>query len=313
MTAWSLWTVSMKAGMQKQSEKQLTKLSVVISDRASRGMTMADLKSSTWFTGPKFLREKDIVVPKTTPQLRVRDSEVKVTQVLQTIAIEEERFLNWVARFSKWHTALNVVACIQKLTNGQKTAEPINVEYRRKASLVLVRLAQKEAFKDEIHKLTDGKLSQNHQLFQLDPVLQDSVLRVGGWWKKDSLLHDVKPPVILPKDGVITRLILSHCHGKSQHQSRGQTPNELRANGYWEVRCSKIVANSIKQCVTYRRAGRPTETQKTANHLLTMKSSWPLPSSWKICGRRCLSKQKMAQGTIPCRAILEHTEERISN
>lgn len=80
--------------MQKQSEKQLTKLSVVISDRASRGMTMADLKSSTWFTGPKFLREKDIVVPKTTPQLRVRDSEVKVTQVLQTIAIEEERFLN---------------------------------------------------------------------------------------------------------------------------------------------------------------------------------------------------------------------------
>lgn len=53
-------------------------------------------------------------------------------------------------RFSKWHIALNVVARIQKLAKRAKTAEPINVENRRKASLVLVKLAQKDAFKEDM-------------------------------------------------------------------------------------------------------------------------------------------------------------------
>ena len=56
-------------------------------------------------------------------------------------------------RFSKWLTALNVFARIQKLAKGVKPTKPINVENRRKASLVLVKLAQKDAFKEEIESL----------------------------------------------------------------------------------------------------------------------------------------------------------------
>lgn len=229
-------------------------------DHASRGLKVADLTSSTWFSGPKFLWEREIVIPKSTPQLMVGNPEVKVTQVLQTKVVKEDNFLERLERFSKWHTALNVVARIQKLAKRVKTAEPLNVEDRRKASLILVKLAQKDAFKEEIHMLSDGKLPQNHRLFQLDPVLQDGVLRVGGQLKKSSLPHDLKHPVILPKDGVSTRLILGYCHEKSQHQGRGQTLNELRANGYWVVSGSKIVANYIKQCVTCRRTRRPNTT-----------------------------------------------------
>ena len=88
---------------------------------------------------------------------------------------------------------------------------------------------------------------------------------LGGRLKRASLSCDMKHPVILPRDGVITRLILDYCHEKTQHQCRGQTLNELRANGYWVVGGSKAVANHIKQCVTCRRARRPTETQKMAD------------------------------------------------
>ena len=56
-------------------------------------------------------------------------------------------------RFCKWHTALNVVTRIQKLAIGVKLTEPINVEDIRKASLVLVKLAQRDAFKEEIESL----------------------------------------------------------------------------------------------------------------------------------------------------------------
>ncbi|XP_035863972.1 uncharacterized protein LOC118496432 [Sander lucioperca] len=262
-------------------------------DHASRGLKVAELMNSSWLTGPKFLWEREIVTQRSTPQLMVGDPEVKVTQALQTKVVEEDNFLERLGRFSKWHTTLNVVARIQKLAKRAKTAEPISVEDRRKARLVLVKLAQKNAFKEEIQMLNHGKLPQNHQLFQLDPVMQDGVLRVGGRLKKACLPHDLKHPVILPRDGVITPLIIGYCHEKSQHQGRGQTLNELRAHGYWVVGGSKIVASYIKQCVTCRRARRPTETQKMAD--LPANRVDPSPP-FSFCGMDCFGPFLTKQG-----------------
>lgn len=59
-------------------------------------------------------------IPKSTAQLMVGDPEVKVTQVLQMKVVEEETFLERFERFSKWKTALNVVACIKKLAKAAK-------------------------------------------------------------------------------------------------------------------------------------------------------------------------------------------------
>lgn len=50
---------------------------------------------------------------------------------------------------------------------------------------------------------------------QLDPVMEDGILRVGGRLNKASLPHDLKHPVILLREGVITRLILGYCHEKT--------------------------------------------------------------------------------------------------
>lgn len=72
-------------------------------------------------------------------------------------------------------------------------------------------------------------------------------MRVGGRLKRASAPHDFRQPIILPQDSVITRLILAHYHEKTQHQGRGQTLNELRANGYWIICDSKAVAQYIRQ------------------------------------------------------------------
>lgn len=40
----------------------------------------------------------------------------------------------------------------------------------RKASLVLVKMAQKDAFKEEMQTLSHGKLPHSHQMSHLDPV-----------------------------------------------------------------------------------------------------------------------------------------------
>lgn len=67
-------------------------------------------------------------------------------------------------------------------------------------------------------------------------------MRVGGQLRRASAPLELRHPAILPRDGVITRLILAHHHQKIQHQGRGHTLNELRANGFWIIGGSKVVA-----------------------------------------------------------------------
>lgn len=262
-------------------------------DHASRGLRVADLINSNWFTGPKFLWEREIATSKTNPELMVGDPEVKTTQALQISVVNDENFLERFKQFSKWHTARNAVARILRLARKDKSSGPITVEERRKAGLVLVQIAQRDAFKEDMQKIRQGKLSHNNQLYHLDPMQQEGVLRVGGRLKVASVPLDLKHPAILPKDGVITRLILNYCHAKTQHQGRGQTLNELRANGYWIVGGSKVVASYIKQCVPCRRARRPTETQKMAD--LPVSRVDPSPP-FSFCGMDCFGPFLTKQG-----------------
>ncbi|KAA8588091.1 hypothetical protein FQN60_001285, partial [Etheostoma spectabile] len=51
-------------------------------DHASRGLKVAELTSSMWVTGPKFLWERKIVTEKSIPQLMVGDPEVKKHPVI---------------------------------------------------------------------------------------------------------------------------------------------------------------------------------------------------------------------------------------
>lgn len=103
-------------------------------------------------------------------------------------------------------------------------------------------------------------------MYQLDPILDNGLLRVGGRLRKSSSASfELKHPVILPKEGIVTQLILDHCHKKTQHQGRGQTLNDLRANGYWTIGASKVVAKHIKCCVTCRKVRGPTELQRMAD------------------------------------------------
>ncbi|KAK2884441.1 hypothetical protein Q8A73_020915 [Channa argus] len=125
------------------------------------------------------------------------------------------------------------------------------------------------------------------------PELLGGILRVGGRLKRASLPLDLRHPIILPKDGVITRLILDYFHGKTQHQGRGQTLNELRANGYWIVGGSKVVTNYLRQCVACRRARRPTETQRMAD--LPANRVDPSPP-FSYCGMDCFGPLYTKQG-----------------
>ncbi|KAJ8332755.1 hypothetical protein SKAU_G00416510, partial [Synaphobranchus kaupii] len=232
-------------------------------DHASRGLKVADLVESNWLTGPKFLWEREIDANQRSPELLVGDPEVKV---LRTDAFVRENFLERLSRFPDWNTALNIIARIQRLANRDRSG-PISVEDRRIAALALIKAAQREAFEEELKWFSQksAKLPQTNKIYQLDPILENGLLRVGGRLRKSSASLELKHPIILPREGIVTQLILDDCHKKTQHQGRGQTLNELRASGYWIIGASKVVAKHIKDCVTCRRVRRPIEEQRMAD------------------------------------------------
>lgn len=101
-------------------------------------------------------------------------------------------------------------------------------------------------------------------LFNLDPILREGMLCVGGRLKFSSLSEEFKHPFILPKDSHITQLILLHYHSQICHQGKSQTQMELRANGFWIIGSNKLVAKLINSCVQCRRVRHPVEEQRMA-------------------------------------------------
>ena len=105
---------------------------------------------------------------------------------------------------------------------------------------------QKSGEKTVTHE--NKAMKKASSLYQLDPFLDaNGILRVGGRIRRSSLSYDAKHPIILPRKGHVTELIICHHHQIVEHQGRGITHNEVRSAGYWVIGGSSAVSNHIAQ------------------------------------------------------------------
>ena len=110
---------------------------------------------------------------------------------------------------------VKVVVRIKRLGSKLKHhGDTVTAEERRRAAEVVIQLAQKQTFPQELktlHKSPIGdSIPSSSPLLCLDPILVGRLLRVGGRLKASTLSQELKHPIILPKDSTITILILSH-------------------------------------------------------------------------------------------------------
>ena len=97
----------------------------------------------------------------------------------------------------------------------------------------ILKEAQKVAFSREMGMLKpfqegqDGSSARQKKrtmratssLYRLDPFLDhNGVMRVGGRIQRGHFTDDTKFPVILPRKGHVTSLIIKYFHEKVQHQ-----------------------------------------------------------------------------------------------
>ncbi|PIK33816.1 hypothetical protein BSL78_29367 [Apostichopus japonicus] len=254
-------------------------------DHASRGLCVSELLSSNWFTGPEFLWSADPVTDcSIEPMLIMGDPEVRA----QSLSVQATRacdILERLSKYSNWSRLTRIVARIRRLASRETGSVSLTVEEINQACVSVVKIVQQEHFKEELQALKmQRNVSSTSKLFTLNPFIQDGMIRVGGRLRKSMLSLNEKHPVVLPKNGHMTELIIAHCHSLTKHQGRGQTINEIRRQGYWILGGSKTVATFTRKCVLCRKLRRPVEEQKMAD--LPEDRVEPSPP-FSFCGMDC--------------------------
>lgn len=240
-------------------------------DYVSRGLTAEQLKSSEWFEGPAFLWEKNIPDRDVkVGEIRENDPELRKASVYTINAKEEQTIFSRFEKFSEWSRLIRAFAILRRKVKEhkgdiQRIKESTTLEERKETELFVIKIVQEKAFAEEIKSLKSKKTvskTTNHNLYKLSPFLDEKgILRVGGRLGQAVLHPHVKHPAILPKDSHISTLLIRHFHTKVQHQGRGMTMNELRANGWWILGSSRAVSSYIFKCVRCRKYRRKTEHQ----------------------------------------------------
>ncbi|XP_077977489.1 uncharacterized protein LOC144433051 [Glandiceps talaboti] len=272
-------------------------------DIASRGAFIPELLASNWFTGPTFLWDTELTTAEEPAyELSVGDPEVRNVMTFTTAASPKPfRLENRLSRFSTWSKAVGAVARIRRLLKNKKGSdESSNPKERQEAETYIIKVIQGQTFGTEINSLrSSNTMKSNSSIYRLNPFLDSKgVLRVGGRLEKAGVSDSVKHPAIIPKDSEVARLLISHIHNKVQHQGRGMTFNELRANGYWIIGGLKAVAIHVYRCIKCRRLRRPVAEQKMAN--LPEDRVEPSPP-FTFCGMDCFGPFMIKDGRRECK------------
>ena len=134
----------------------------------------------------------------------------------------------------------------------------LNVNLLNEAENIILKLYQKQWFLEEISALSKtveskSLVKKSSSIYSLDPVLNDKGLLCVGCRLKGSLLNELCihriHPVLLPKEGCITQLIIQWCHGETQHSGRGITLSELTDRGYWVINGNLAIRRLVSKFV----------------------------------------------------------------
>lgn len=101
-----------------------------LTDHASRGLTVSEMPSSSWFTGPKFLWETEIFpFTEVNPDLPLGDPEVRKVQALNTGTAEKVVLVDCLSSFSSWSQATRAVSRILRRLSKNKSNGHATVLY----------------------------------------------------------------------------------------------------------------------------------------------------------------------------------------
>lgn len=243
-------------------------------DLASRGCT-ADvlIKCDKWFKGPEFLNKPhtewphEFVVKQNDDDCyRVFDrSNTQVSLFVKTpaqVTCATDSFINYFSSFYRLKLAAAhflryksfLLGRAKGIASCKDFSKNVSTEELQQAELELVKYVQQSCF-PEWFGIASGNYSslKSNVLYSLNPMLVDSVLRVGGRLANANLPYEAKHPAILPSQHHLTQLIISNCHAKEVgHLGTNATLNQVMKR-FWVVNPRATVNKVLRQCLQCKR------------------------------------------------------------
>ncbi|XP_052743215.1 uncharacterized protein LOC128199140 [Bicyclus anynana] len=195
-------------------------------DLISRGLKPGELnRCQLWWNGPQFLRNSEYNFDCCKPELPSTLPEVRPCLVLSDDQSSNsiEYIFKQLYNYSNITKIIRLMAYMLRfLNNVNKHKNKINSKYLTSSELenalmVIVKHEQGVHFKSEINALCKGN-NLKGTLVNLHPFIDNlGLLRVGGRLHHAAIPLSQKHPVILPKDSLITSLIIKSEHERLLH------------------------------------------------------------------------------------------------
>ncbi|XP_058817813.1 uncharacterized protein LOC131681120 [Topomyia yanbarensis] len=239
-------------------------------------MNPADLATKWGVRGPCFsanspwFGEFFLGVPETQWPSEINAAEETTDEELRPCLVHSEVILksviNW-DRFSNWTRLQRAVAYVlryrkilqQRSRNEAPPAGPITQQELALAESTIYRLIQSEMYPDEIAILTTKedhkkmrrqKLERTSKIRKLSPYMDDTgIIRSDSRIPEASFAaYDTRFPIILPKEHVVTRMLLEWYHRTFLHANGETVVNEVRQRFYVST-LRTIVRQIARECV----------------------------------------------------------------
>ncbi|XP_075157671.1 uncharacterized protein LOC142230939 [Haematobia irritans] len=241
-------------------------------DDATRPMSFSEQPlNSRWIKGPEFLLLDEDKWPKLSDEHNVKDvnSELRSKFV---ISIRDSSPLIPYEEKSKYYTLLRVRCWFMRAVNmfkkcaaretkcRQKLPPYLTAQEMHEAEMYWCSMAQQDEFAEEIFILKSGKiLPKNSPIFQLSPYLaNDGLVRISSRIKNARCVpHTTKEPIILPKNHLITKIIVKQYHEDFRHQNQESICAAVRTK-FWVPSLRQMVRSVKRNCMVCKiRNARP--------------------------------------------------------
>ena len=161
--------------------------------------------------------------------------------------------------YSSFTKLIRHVALMKLLVRKWKSKTQSCIKLKSAASLLqksrtaIFELVQRENFASELkYPQVSNVVSNQSKLLQLNPILDKSLIKVGGLLKHVNIPNQSKHQIILPAKHQVTSLIIQHYHETSYHSGRDQTLS-LICQSYWIVNGKSAVRKILQRCLYCKR------------------------------------------------------------
>ena len=194
-------------------------------DVVTKGCLPEDVPAS-WFHGPEFLslprhRWSEFVPDLVIPDVSGDDGEVRRSAAVHAVVSSPvtppsvHPLDKLLAYYSDYSRLLRAVSWLRRVVRRGPSG-PLSATELSRSETVLLRHVQGTHYVNELSALRSGvPISKRSDISDLDPVLHDGLLVVGGRISRSSKSFRECHPVILPGKSRLARLILSREHGRA--------------------------------------------------------------------------------------------------